>query len=1083
MTRINTNVSSLIGRNNLQKANSSLSQSLTRLSTGLRINTGKDDPAGLIASENLRSDITSIKKAITNTDRANQVIATADSALGQVSSLLNDIRGLVTESANAGALSDEQIAANQLQVDSSLEALNRIAQTTTFQGRRLLDGSLDFLTSAGSEFGKLSNLKIDQANLGSTGEVSVDIAVASAAKKASVEVGGIELGVPGVNSTGTISFQDTAVAATGTAQFEVETSAAVAGTGTANVQVETADSIQGIADLNITGQATGTLTFGVTGSEALTITALEGGAAGGDASITVTFVDAATSPGAVNSAVYNGTDTITVTADFASGTLTSQEVATAIAGISAGADFAVSGGSATNLVAGDATGPYTNVATGGGLQGIELTAITDTDADGAEFSTGNGPLVTVTLGVADPSSSADYNATTNTLAVRLTQAAGTATLADVAAAISAGGEFTVDTSGVTNTASTIGSTAAGAAAFSAFATDGVDPTFDTETFDITSVAGGNQDFNLQILSAASASIVDADATDGVVASITGDATTGYTVTVANDANTNLAALAQFVEDQIAEAASVSYSGSGSDVYNPTKSGDALPTPLNVTGSFAAVTQTRSLEISVDPATFGANPNLSFSFVNGPIADAGATKALAVETADGYQVTIDDDGDSGAITFQDIADALETVTGITVTGTVGDLAATYNPSGVSEVDASTGDVALTNGFVDGADVITITADTADAEFDGTVTFATSSSVTAGSIGVTIDSDNNITVTVDDTSTYNIADIATAITNKSGYTASVTTAEGSGTFSAANLSDDTTPTVEDLAGGQAKTGGLLKDAVIQLAGSAGSEVFNLKAGTDIDTLVQQINLISDATGVAAEVAPDGTTLQINSTGYGSSAFVDLQVSQEDAGTFTAAVGSGSRAAGTDVVATVNGIAATGDGNSLSINTATLDLSTSVEADFVGTSSFTITGGGALFQLGPDVVSNQQARLGISSVNTAALGGVSGKLYQLGSGGTADLANDPTTAARIVNEAIDQVTSLRGRLGAFQRTSLETNKNALNDTLSNLTEAESSIRDADFAEETANLTRSQILVQSGTRVLAIANQNPQNVLGLLG
>ena len=73
------------------------SKLLRGLSTGLRINTGKDDPAGLIASENLRSDITSIKRAISNTDRANQVIATADSALGQVSSLLNDIRGLVTE--------------------------------------------------------------------------------------------------------------------------------------------------------------------------------------------------------------------------------------------------------------------------------------------------------------------------------------------------------------------------------------------------------------------------------------------------------------------------------------------------------------------------------------------------------------------------------------------------------------------------------------------------------------------------------------------------------------------------------------------------------------------------------------------------------------------------------------------------------------------------------------------------------------------------------------------------------------------------------------------------------------------------
>src|SRR5882757_10334731 len=136
-TRINTNVSSLIAQNTLSRSNADLQQSLTRLSTGLRINTGKDDPAGLIASENLRSDITSITKAISNTDRANEVIATADSGLGQASDLHNNIRGLVTEAANEGALSTDQVKANQLQIDSSLEALNRIAQTVTFQGRKL----------------------------------------------------------------------------------------------------------------------------------------------------------------------------------------------------------------------------------------------------------------------------------------------------------------------------------------------------------------------------------------------------------------------------------------------------------------------------------------------------------------------------------------------------------------------------------------------------------------------------------------------------------------------------------------------------------------------------------------------------------------------------------------------------------------------------------------------------------------------------------------------------------------------------------------------------------------------------------
>jgi flagellin len=202
----------------------------------------------------------------------------------------------------------------------------------------------------------------------------------------------------------------------------------------------------------------------------------------------------------------------------------------------------------------------------------------------------------------------------------------------------------------------------------------------------------------------------------------------------------------------------------------------------------------------------------------------------------------------------------------------------------------------------------------------------------------------------------------------------------------------------------------------------------------------------------------------------------------GTFTTAIGQGARDTGTNIQASVNGVAATGNGNSLAINTATLDLNLTVAAAFTGTINFDVVGGGALFQLGPDVVSNQQARIGVTSVNTARLGGVNGKLFQLGSGGTADLVTDTTAGARIVEEAINQVTSLRGRLGAFQRTSLETNRNALNDTLINLTEAESLIRDADFAAETAALTRAQILVQSGTTVLQVANQNPQNVLALL-
>ncbi|HKD35911.1 MAG TPA: flagellin, partial [Pirellulales bacterium] len=124
----------------------------------------------------------------------------------------------------------------------------------------------------------------------------------------------------------------------------------------------------------------------------------------------------------------------------------------------------------------------------------------------------------------------------------------------------------------------------------------------------------------------------------------------------------------------------------------------------------------------------------------------------------------------------------------------------------------------------------------------------------------------------------------------------------------------------------------------------------------------------------------------------------------------------------------------------------------------------------------------RLGIPSVSTTTLGGVSGTLYELRSGGAKSLSTDTVGAAAVVTEAITKVASLRGQLGAFQATTLQTNINTLTDTVSNLTSAQSNIQDADFAAETANLTRAQILVQSGTSVLQIANQSPQQVLALL-
>ena len=98
---INTNVSSLIAQRSLAANNQALNTSLQRLSTGLKINSGADDPAGLIASEALKAEQTGITTAIDNANRANNVIGTAAGGLNEVSNLLNQLDGLVNQSARS----------------------------------------------------------------------------------------------------------------------------------------------------------------------------------------------------------------------------------------------------------------------------------------------------------------------------------------------------------------------------------------------------------------------------------------------------------------------------------------------------------------------------------------------------------------------------------------------------------------------------------------------------------------------------------------------------------------------------------------------------------------------------------------------------------------------------------------------------------------------------------------------------------------------------------------------------------------------------------------------------------------------
>ena len=312
-----------------------------------------------------------------------------------------------------------------------------------------------------------------------------------------------------------------------------------------------------------------------------------------------------------------------------------------------------------------------------------------------------------------------------------------------------------------------------------------------------------------------------------------------------------------------------------------------------------------------------------------------------------------------------------------------------------------------------------------------------------------------------------------------------------INAANLPDNGAVNITVQVTGSAKTGQVTYAAsgiaavptTIELAGNTGTQELSFAASAHNSAIAVAINQVKSSTGVSATVLSNGQ-LQLNSTAYGSKDFVSVKTI---AGAFTNAKNFGG-----DAAVMIDGNAANVNGTTASLRTGNLDISLDLTAAFAqtttipgSTTAFQITGGGANFQLGEQVSAQAQENIGIANVSTSNLGNsLVGYLSSMESGGANSLISGNTIQGQqILNAAVTQVAELRGRLGAFQKDVLETNIASLNTTLDNVTSANSSIEDTDFAAETANLTRQQILVQAGTSVLSTANSLPQNVLSLLG
>ncbi|MDI9856275.1 flagellin [Comamonas sp. 17RB] len=209
---INTNVVSINAQRNLGLSGNSLSTSMQRLSSGLRVNSAKDDAAGLAISERMSTQVRGLTVAARNANDGISLAQTAEGALGKVGDMLQRMRDLAVQSSNAtNSASDRE--ALQAELSQLRDEVDRVAKTTTFNGAKLLDGSFTggvFQVGANSgdniTVGALSNTKVTELGnsiygSGATAATATDALQTILAGNGTVAAADVTIGIQGANST------------------------------------------------------------------------------------------------------------------------------------------------------------------------------------------------------------------------------------------------------------------------------------------------------------------------------------------------------------------------------------------------------------------------------------------------------------------------------------------------------------------------------------------------------------------------------------------------------------------------------------------------------------------------------------------------------------------------------------------------------------------------------------------------------------------------------------------------------------------------------------------------------------------
>ena len=289
------------------------------------------------------------------------------------------------------------------------------------------------------------------------------------------------------------------------------------------------------------------------------------------------------------------------------------------------------------------------------------------------------------------------------------------------------------------------------------------------------------------------------------------------------------------------------------------------------------------------------------------------------------------------------------------------------------------------------------------------------------------------------------------------------------------------------GTAQTGALAANESITI----NRVTINLSAGMTQSDVVARINEYTSQTGVVADTNGSGGATRFYTTAFGTAAQISVVSNTAAAATSTGIGISTLSDTGVNIAGTIGGTAFVGTGNVAHANTGQADgLYISAAAASGANAHRTVSGSAGnvtvinnslVFQVGPN--QDQTAEVAIARLLPQSIGiGANGNQFQNLSEVQATSASTAQDTLEIVDIAIDDVTRIRGMLGAFQQNTLESTSSNLQATLENTVNAESVIRDTDFAEEIASFTKYQVLSQAGTSVLQSANQTSQLVLQLL-